>query len=302
MLSLCASRVVSGSGGVTEVTLTKDWNLAGLCMWVGGPDGPGPWPGLLRSGNGPCPRHSVLAVRVGTLTCRPDPLDQGSVVGRWPPTASPSSPLELRGPRGPSRGSPARLVSTASSPSGVRPRALAVPGTRQNIPVWASACAVPCAAVPVREAAGAPPLRSLVAAGRRCFKGDITRLRKARRVELRALGVSGAPLGSGFPPPWGHGPHMRPEDTAMAEGSELTNRLMSENADLKKQVRLVKENQMLKRLLSESCQESCGRGGRGLLMPKAPACPEACSAGSAGEPGPVSSGGSAAGAGRAPGR
>ena len=88
----------------------------------------------------------------------------------------------------------------------------------------------------------------------------------------------------------------------MAEGSELTNRLMSENADLKKQVRLVKENQMLKRLLSESCQESCGRGGRGLLMPKAPACPEACSAGSAGEPGPVSSGGSAAGAGRAPGR
>uniref|UniRef100_A0A8C0CGS6 Lanosterol synthase n=1 Tax=Balaenoptera musculus TaxID=9771 RepID=A0A8C0CGS6_BALMU len=67
----------------------------------------------------------------------------------------------------------------------------------------------------------------------------------------------------------------------MAEGSELTNRLVSENADLKKQVRLMKENQMLKRLLSESCQESCGRGGRGLLIPKAPACPEACSAGSA---------------------
>ncbi|XP_058920168.1 speriolin-like protein [Kogia breviceps] len=67
----------------------------------------------------------------------------------------------------------------------------------------------------------------------------------------------------------------------MAEGSELTNRLMSENADLKKQVRLVKQNQMLKRLLSESCQESCGRGGRDLLIAKAPACPEACSPGSA---------------------
>nr|XP_020732641.1 speriolin-like protein isoform X2 [Odocoileus virginianus texanus] len=66
----------------------------------------------------------------------------------------------------------------------------------------------------------------------------------------------------------------------MAEGSELMNRLMSENADLKKQVRLMKENQMLKRLLSESCQESCGRGGRDFLFPKAPAYPEACSPGS----------------------
>ena len=69
----------------------------------------------------------------------------------------------------------------------------------------------------------------------------------------------------------------------MAEGSELMNRLMSENADLKKQVRLMKENQMLKRLLSESCQESCGRGGRDFLFPKAPAYPEACSPGSTGE-------------------
>lgn len=70
----------------------------------------------------------------------------------------------------------------------------------------------------------------------------------------------------------------------MAEGSELMNRLMSENADLKKQVRLMKENQMLKRLLSESCQESCGHGGRDFLFPKAPAYPEACSPGSTGEP------------------
>ncbi|XP_039113036.1 speriolin-like protein isoform X1 [Hyaena hyaena] len=68
----------------------------------------------------------------------------------------------------------------------------------------------------------------------------------------------------------------------MAEGSELMNRLMSENADLKKQVRLMKENQMLKRLLSESCQERCGLGGRDLLYPKAPAYPEAHSPGSAG--------------------
>lgn len=69
----------------------------------------------------------------------------------------------------------------------------------------------------------------------------------------------------------------------MAEGSELMNRLMSENADLKKQVRLLKENQMLKRLLSESCQESCSRGGRDLLFPKAPTYPEACSPGNGGE-------------------
>ncbi|XP_047654412.1 speriolin-like protein isoform X1 [Phacochoerus africanus] len=68
----------------------------------------------------------------------------------------------------------------------------------------------------------------------------------------------------------------------MAEGSELMKRLMSENADLKKQVRLLKENQMLKRLLSESCQEPCGRGSRELLFPKAPAYPEACSPGSTG--------------------
>ncbi|XP_003798150.1 speriolin-like protein [Otolemur garnettii] len=65
----------------------------------------------------------------------------------------------------------------------------------------------------------------------------------------------------------------------MAEGGELMSRLMSENADLKKQVRLLKENQMLRRLLSESCQESCSRG-RDLLLPKAPAYPEACSPGS----------------------
>ena len=69
----------------------------------------------------------------------------------------------------------------------------------------------------------------------------------------------------------------------MAEGNELMNRLMSENADLKKQVRLLKENQMLKRLLSESCQESCGRGSRDILFPKAPAYPEDCSPGTAGE-------------------
>lgn len=69
----------------------------------------------------------------------------------------------------------------------------------------------------------------------------------------------------------------------MAEGSELMSRLMSENADLKKQVRLLKENQMLKRLLSESCQESCGRGSRDLLYPKVPTYPEACSPGSGGE-------------------
>lgn len=69
----------------------------------------------------------------------------------------------------------------------------------------------------------------------------------------------------------------------MAEGSELMNRLMSENADLKKQVRLMKENQMLKRLLSESCQERCGLGSRDLLFTKVPTYPEDCSPGSAGE-------------------
>ena len=56
----------------------------------------------------------------------------------------------------------------------------------------------------------------------------------------------------------------------MAEGSELMSRLMSENADLK-------------RLLSESCQESCGRGSRDLLYPKVPTYPEACSPGNGGE-------------------
>lgn len=78
----------------------------------------------------------------------------------------------------------------------------------------------------------------------------------------------------------------------MAEGNELMSRLMSENADLKKQVRLLKENQMLKRLLSESCQESCGRGSRDLLFPKAPAYPEDSPPGTAGEaPGWPGSGG-----------
>lgn len=76
---------------------------------------------------------------------------------------------------------------------------------------------------------------------------------------------------------------MSTEDVTMAEGSELMNRLMSENADLKKQVRLMKENQMLRRLLSESCQESCSRGGHDLLFPKAPTYPEDCSPGSAGK-------------------
>ncbi|KAG8516571.1 Speriolin-like protein [Galemys pyrenaicus] len=68
----------------------------------------------------------------------------------------------------------------------------------------------------------------------------------------------------------------------MAEGGELMSRLVSENAELKKQVRLLKENQMLRRLLSESCPDGCGHGGRELgarelLFPKAPAYPEACS-------------------------
>ncbi|XP_073660757.1 speriolin-like protein [Tursiops truncatus] len=168
----------------------------------------------------------------------------------------------------------------------------------------------PALGCPSREVAGAPsppsrpfpslpppPLCSFVAAGHRCFKGDITRVRKARGVELRAL------LLVFLERPWAldfhlhgtTGPHVSTEDAAMAEGSELVNRLMIENADLRKQVRLMKENQMLKRLLSESCQESCGRGGCDLLIPKAPAYPEACSPCSAGEPGPVSSGGSAPG-------
>lgn len=38
---------------------------------------------------------------------------------------------------------------------------------------------------------------------------------------------------------------------AMVEGSELMSRLVSKNADLKKQVCLMKENQMLKCLLSQ---------------------------------------------------
>ncbi|CAK7319444.1 Speriolin-like protein [Vulpes lagopus] len=67
----------------------------------------------------------------------------------------------------------------------------------------------------------------------------------------------------------------------MAEGSELMSRLVSENAELKKQVRLMKENQMLKRLLSESCQERGGLGSRDLLFPRAPTYPEDCSPGSA---------------------
>lgn len=77
---------------------------------------------------------------------------------------------------------------------------------------------------------------------------------------------------------------MSPRAAAMAEGSELMSRLMSENAELKKQVRLMKENQMLKRLLSESCQERGGLGSRDLLFPRAPTYPEDCSPGSAGEP------------------
>ncbi|XP_017393989.1 speriolin-like protein [Cebus imitator] len=63
----------------------------------------------------------------------------------------------------------------------------------------------------------------------------------------------------------------------MAEGGELMSRLLSENADLKKQVRLLKENQMLRRLLSQSCQDG---GGRDLLPQRAPAYPEASSPGS----------------------
>ncbi|XP_020829045.1 speriolin-like protein isoform X3 [Phascolarctos cinereus] len=76
----------------------------------------------------------------------------------------------------------------------------------------------------------------------------------------------------------------REEKKAMAEGNELMNRLMSENADLKKQVRLMKENQMLKRLLSESCHENSsrnrdGRDPRDFIFPKVPGYPEACSPG-----------------------
>lgn len=63
----------------------------------------------------------------------------------------------------------------------------------------------------------------------------------------------------------------------MAEGGELMSRLLSENADLKKQVRLLKENQMLRRLLSQSCQEG---GSHDLLPPRAPTYPEAGSPGS----------------------
>ncbi|XP_063080747.1 speriolin-like protein isoform X2 [Cavia porcellus] len=111
------------------------------------------------------------------------------------------------------------------------------------------------------------------------FKGgDITRPRKV--VELWSWLFLLA-VGSEFPPPWGCRPAYEYRRLVMAEGSELMNRLMSENADLKKQVRLLKENQMLKRLLSESCQDG-GRGARDLLFPKTPPYPEACSPGSGG--------------------
>lgn len=110
-------------------------------------------------------------------------------------------------------------------------------------------------------------------------------------VELRS-GLFLRRCGSGFPSPWGHRPTREQGVLVMAEGNELMSRLMSENADLKKQVRLLKENQMLKRLLSESCQESCSRSSRDLLFPKAPAYPEACSPTTAGEaPGWPGSGG-----------
>ncbi|XP_030661838.1 speriolin-like protein isoform X2 [Nomascus leucogenys] len=66
----------------------------------------------------------------------------------------------------------------------------------------------------------------------------------------------------------------------MAEGGELMSRLLSENADLKKQVRLLKENQMLRRLLSQSCQE--GSGCHNLLPPREATYPEAGSPGSGG--------------------
>lgn len=118
------------------------------------------------------------------------------------------------------------------------------------------------------------------------FKGgDITRPRKV--VELWSWLFLLA-VGSEFPPPWGCRPAYEYRRLVMAEGSELMNRLMSENADLKKQVRLLKENQMLKRLLSESCQDG-GRGARDLLFPKTPPYPEACSPGSGGEHGPQQS-------------
>lgn len=68
----------------------------------------------------------------------------------------------------------------------------------------------------------------------------------------------------------------------MAEGSELMDRLLSENADLKRQVRLLKENQMLKRLLCESCPDG-SHGARDALLAKAPIYTEGCSPGTAGE-------------------
>ncbi|XP_051854273.1 speriolin-like protein isoform X1 [Antechinus flavipes] len=79
----------------------------------------------------------------------------------------------------------------------------------------------------------------------------------------------------------------REEKKDMAEGNELMNRLMSENADLKKQVRLMKENQMLKRLLNESCHENSNRNrdardNRDFIFPKVPGYPEACSPGAGG--------------------
>lgn len=69
----------------------------------------------------------------------------------------------------------------------------------------------------------------------------------------------------------------------MVEGSELMNRLMSENVDLKKQVRFMKENQMLRRLFSESCQESCSRGGYDFFFFKAFIYFEDCFFGSVGK-------------------
>ncbi|XP_074176563.1 speriolin-like protein [Rhinolophus sinicus] len=66
----------------------------------------------------------------------------------------------------------------------------------------------------------------------------------------------------------------------MAEGSELMDRLLSENADLKRQVRLLKENQMLKRLLSESCPDG-SQGARDAVLAKAPIYTEGCSPGTA---------------------
>lgn len=114
--------------------------------------------------------------------------------------------------------------------------------------------------------------------GRGSAAGQVPGPASLRRHHKAAEGGRrGAP--AGLPPPRAAGLRRA---GAMAEGGELMSRLVSENADLKRQVRLLKENQMLKRLLSESCPER-GRGAREPPLPRAPAYPEDGSPGAAGE-------------------